>query len=207
MSPFRQCRFSQDNFCSATDTFLNDSFHKKKICRTWGDDIPQTIAETFSKSSSSVWFTNRRNPWHHWFQQDSATGHTANETITSLKQTSCERLISFRRLVTRPLRSCRTIFCEVMCSRLSTQLSPKNWRLWREYSANFRRPSVSIAAKIYRKLHEKWAGPFIRANQGGYLPEVIFKTEWQILISIAKLKPWPQHQFICVLFLHESRVS
>lgn len=66
-----------------------------------------------------------------WFQLEGATCHTAIETINLLKETFAEQIISRRRAVAWPSRSCDlTLFSEVMGSRCSTQISSRRLMTW-----------------------------------------------------------------------------
>lgn len=113
-----------------------------------------------------------------WFQQDGATCHTANETITLLRQSFGDRIMSRNGPVNWPPRSC--------------DLTPMDYFLWgyiksMVYSdkpatidhleVNIRRVISEIRPVMLEKVVQNWTERmvFIRRSRGGHMPEIIFK--------------------------------
>ncbi|GFV35165.1 uncharacterized protein TNCV_2988011 [Trichonephila clavipes] len=113
-----------------------------------------------------------------WFQQDSATCHTARATIDLLKDTFGDRLISRFGPVNWPPRSC--------------DLTPLDYFLWGYVKSlvyadkpqtldhledNIRRVIDDIRPQMLEKVIENWTSKldFIRASRGRPMPEIIFK--------------------------------
>ncbi|GFV90830.1 transposable element Tc3 transposase [Trichonephila clavipes] len=113
-----------------------------------------------------------------WFQQDSATCHTARATIHLLKDTFGNRLISRFGPVNRPPRSC--------------DLTPLDYFLWGYVKSlvyvdkpqtldyledNIRRVIADIRPQMLGKVIENWTSrlDYIRASRGGPMPEIILK--------------------------------
>ncbi|GFV58406.1 uncharacterized protein TNCV_1657681 [Trichonephila clavipes] len=112
-----------------------------------------------------------------WFQQDSATCHTARATIDLLKDTF-DRLISRFGPVNWPPRSC--------------DLTPLDYFLWGYVKSlvyadkpqmldhledNIRRVIADIRPQMLEKVIENWTSrlDYIRASRGSPMPEIIFK--------------------------------
>ncbi|GFW95803.1 DUF4817 domain-containing protein [Trichonephila clavipes] len=113
-----------------------------------------------------------------WFQQDSATCHTARATIDLLKDTFGDRLISRFGPVNWPPRSC--------------DLTPLDYFLWGYVKSlvntdkphtldhledNIRRVIADIRPQMLEKVIENWTSrlDYIRASRGSHMPEIIFK--------------------------------
>ncbi|GFV63647.1 transposable element Tc3 transposase [Trichonephila clavipes] len=113
-----------------------------------------------------------------WFQQDSATGHTARATIDLLKDTFGDRLISRFGHVNWPPRSC--------------DLTPLDYFLWDYVKSlvyadkpqtldhledNIRRVIADIRPQMLEKVIENWTSrlDYIRVSCGSPMPEIIFK--------------------------------
>ncbi|GFS77368.1 DUF4817 domain-containing protein [Trichonephila clavipes] len=113
-----------------------------------------------------------------WFQQDSATCHTARATIDLLKDTLGDRLISRFGPVNWPPRSC--------------DLTPLDYFLWGYVKSliysdkpqtldhledNIRRVIADIRPQMLEKVIENWTSrlDYIRASRGSHMPEIIFK--------------------------------
>ncbi|GFX59929.1 histone-lysine N-methyltransferase SETMAR [Trichonephila clavipes] len=115
-----------------------------------------------------------------WFQQDSATCHTARATIDLLKETFGDRLISR--------------FGPVNWPRTSCDLTPLDYFLWDYVKAlvyadkpqtfdhledNIRRVIADIRPQMLEKVIENWMFrlDYIRASRGSPMPEIIFKIQ------------------------------
>ncbi|GFT13802.1 putative LOC100569746 [Trichonephila clavipes] len=113
-----------------------------------------------------------------WFQQDSATCHTARATIDLLKDTFGDRLISRFGPVNWPPRS--------------YDLTPLDYFLWGYVKSlvyadkpqtlghledNIRRVIADIRPQMLEKVIENWTSrlDYIRASRGSHMPEIIFK--------------------------------
>ncbi|GFV97461.1 putative DD41D transposase [Trichonephila clavipes] len=113
-----------------------------------------------------------------WFQQDSATCHTARATIDLLKDTFGDRLISRFGPVNWPPRSC--------------DLTPLDYFLWGYVKSlvyadkpqtldhledNIRHVIANIWPQMLEKVIESWTSrlDYIRASRGSPMPEIIFK--------------------------------
>ncbi|GFX30396.1 putative LOC100569746 [Trichonephila clavipes] len=113
-----------------------------------------------------------------WFQQDSATCHTARATIDLLKDTFGDRLISRFGPVNWPPRSC--------------DLTPLDYFLWGYVKSlvyadkpqtldhledTIRRVIADIRPQMLEKVIENWTSrlDYIRASRGSPMPEIIFK--------------------------------
>ncbi|GFT26577.1 integrase catalytic domain-containing protein [Trichonephila clavipes] len=113
-----------------------------------------------------------------WFQQDSATCHTARATIDSLKDTFGDRLISRFGSGNWPPRSC--------------DLTPLDYFLWSyvkplvyadkpqtldHLEDNIRRVFADIRPQMLEKVIENWTSrlDYIRASRGSHMSEIIFK--------------------------------
>ncbi|GFW54370.1 uncharacterized protein TNCV_3703301 [Trichonephila clavipes] len=118
-----------------------------------------------------------------WFQQDSATCHTARATIDLLKDTFGDRLISRFGPVNWPPRSC--------------DLTPLDYFLWGYVKSlvyadkpqtldhledNIRRVIADIRPQMLEKVIENWTSrlDYIRASRGSPMPEIIFKIHIKI---------------------------
>ncbi|GFU48862.1 transposable element Tc3 transposase [Trichonephila clavipes] len=117
-----------------------------------------------------------------WFQQDSATCHTARATIDLLKDTFGDRLISRFGPVNWPPRS----------GLQELVLTPLDYFLWGYVKSlvyadkpqtfdhledNIRRVSADIRPQMLEKVIENWTSRLdhIRASRGSPMPEIIFK--------------------------------
>ncbi|GFX11852.1 transposable element Tc3 transposase [Trichonephila clavipes] len=113
-----------------------------------------------------------------WFQQDSATCHTARATIDLLKDTFGDRLISRFGPVNWPPRSC--------------DFTPLDYFLWGYVKSlvyadkpqtldhledNIRRVIADIRPQMLEKVIENWTSrlDYIRASRDSSMPEIIFK--------------------------------
>ncbi|GFU38552.1 putative LOC100569746 [Trichonephila clavipes] len=113
-----------------------------------------------------------------WFQQNSATCHTARATIDILKNTFGDHLISRFGPVNWPPRSC--------------DLTPLDYFLWGYVKSlvyadkpqtldhledNIRRVISDIWPQMLGKVIENWTSrlDYIRASRGSPMPEIIFK--------------------------------
>ncbi|GFT31437.1 DUF4817 domain-containing protein [Trichonephila clavipes] len=113
-----------------------------------------------------------------WFQQDSATCHTACATIDLLKDTFGDHLISRLGPVNWPPRSC--------------DLTPLDYFLWGyvkplvyadkpqtldHLEGNICRVIADIRPQMLEKVIENWTSrlDYIRASRGSHMPEIIFK--------------------------------
>ncbi|GFV98122.1 thyroid receptor-interacting protein 11 [Trichonephila clavipes] len=123
---------------------------------------------------------NNHNVQELWFQQDSATCHTARATIDLLKDTFGDRLISRFGPVNWPLRSC--------------DLTPLDYFLWGYVKSlvyadkpqtldhledNIRRVIADMRSQMLEKVIENWTSrlDYIRASRGNPMPEIIFKID------------------------------
>ncbi|GFV24290.1 transposable element Tc3 transposase [Trichonephila clavipes] len=132
-----------------------------------------------SKYSSQIDSTVTRVIWMElWFQQDSATCHTARATIDLLKDTFGDRLISRFGPVNWPQRSC--------------DLKPLDYFLWGyvkllvyankpqtlgHLEDNIRRVIADIRPQMLEKVIKNWTSrlDYIRVSRGSHMLEIIFK--------------------------------
>ncbi|GFU82672.1 uncharacterized protein TNCV_2900131 [Trichonephila clavipes] len=122
-----------------------------------------------------------------WFQQDSATCHTARATIDLLKDTLGDRLISRFGPVNRPPKSC--------------DLTPLDYFLWGYVKSlvyadkpqtldhledSIRRVIADIRPQMLEKVIENWTSrlDYIRASRGSPMPEIIFKMKQGLVKNV-----------------------
>ncbi|GFT12075.1 uncharacterized protein TNCV_726611 [Trichonephila clavipes] len=113
-----------------------------------------------------------------WFQQDSATCHTARATIDLLKDTVGDRLISRFGPVNWPPRSCDLTpldyFLLVYVKSLVYADKPQTLD---HLEDNIRHVIADIRPQMFEKVIENWTSrlDYIRASRGSHMPEIIFK--------------------------------
>ncbi|GFW18829.1 uncharacterized protein TNCV_5132821 [Trichonephila clavipes] len=150
--------------------FWLNSYVNKQNCRNWSEANPQVYVETTVTS-------RKTDCLELWFQQDSATCHTARAAIDLLKDTFGDRLISRFGPVNWPPRSC--------------DLTPLDYFLWGYVKSfvyanqpqtldhledNIRRVDADIRPEMLEKVIENWTSrlDYIRASRGSHMPEIIF---------------------------------
>ncbi|GFW91310.1 uncharacterized protein TNCV_737251 [Trichonephila clavipes] len=172
--------------------FWLNGYVNKQNCRIWSEPNPQVYVETsLHPEKLTVWcalwaggiigryfFKNDEGHNELWFQQDSATCHTARATIDLLKDTFGDHLISRFGPVNWPPRSC--------------DLTPLDYFLWGYVKSlvyadkpqtldhledNIRRVIADIRPQMLEKVIENWTSrlDYIRASRGSHMPEIIFK--------------------------------
>ncbi|GFV91165.1 transposase [Trichonephila clavipes] len=125
-----------------------------------------------------------------WFQQDSATCHTARATIDLLKDMFGDRLISRFGPVNWPPRSC--------------DLTPLDYILWGyvkslvyadkpqtlDHLEDIHSAIADIRPQMLEKVIENWTSrlDYIRASCGSHMPEIIFKMS-EPIASISSIPP------------------
>ncbi|GFS77498.1 transposable element Tcb1 transposase [Trichonephila clavipes] len=156
----------------ATSTNKTAAFGVKLIHKFNGDRYRVIITNFFIPE------LNNQDVQELWFQQDSATCHTARATIDLLKDTFGDRLISRFGPVNWPPRSC--------------DLTPLDYFLWGYVKSlvyadkpqtldhledNIRRVIADIRPQMFEKVIENWMSRFdyIRSSRGSHMPEIIFK--------------------------------
>ncbi|GFX89356.1 uncharacterized protein TNCV_2201981 [Trichonephila clavipes] len=113
-----------------------------------------------------------------WFQQDSATCHTARATIDLLKDTFGDRLISRFRPVNWPPRSCDlTPLDYFLGGYVKSLVYADKPQTLDHLEDNIRRVIADIRPQILEKVIENWTSrlDYIRSSRGSRMPEIIFK--------------------------------
>ncbi|GFT70242.1 putative transposable element [Trichonephila clavipes] len=113
-----------------------------------------------------------------WFQQDSATCHTAHATIDLLKDTFGDRLISHFGPVNWPPRSCDlTPLDYFLWGYVKSLVYADNPQTLDHLEANIRRVIADIRPQMLEKVIENWTSrlDYIRASRSSHMPEIIFK--------------------------------
>ncbi|GFT15101.1 putative DD41D transposase [Trichonephila clavipes] len=118
-----------------------------------------------------------------WFQQDSATCHTAHDTIDLLKDTFGDRLISRFGPVNWPPRSCDlTPLDYFLWGYVKSLVNADNPQTLDHLEDNIRRVIADIRPQMLEKVIENWTSrlDYIRASRGSPMPEIIFKMSRQL---------------------------
>ncbi|GFV72028.1 putative transposable element [Trichonephila clavipes] len=113
-----------------------------------------------------------------WFQQDSATCHTASATIDLLKDTFGDRLISRFRPVNRPPRSCDlTPLDYFLLGYVKSLVYADKPQTLDHLEDHIRRVIADIRPQMLEKFIENWTSRlnYIRASRCSSMPEIIFK--------------------------------
>ncbi|GFX49736.1 transposable element Tc3 transposase [Trichonephila clavipes] len=113
-----------------------------------------------------------------WFQQDSATCHTARATIDLLKDTFGDRLISRFGPVNWPPRSCDlTPLDYFLRSYVKSLVYVDKPQTLDHLEDNIRRVIADIRSQMLEKVNKNWTSrlDYIRASRGSHMPEIIFK--------------------------------
>ncbi|GFX99116.1 transposable element Tc3 transposase [Trichonephila clavipes] len=109
-----------------------------------------------------------------WFQQDSATCHTARATIDLLKDTFGDRLISRFGPVNWPPR-----FCDLtpLWGYVKSLVYADKPQTLDHLEDNIRRVIADIRPQMLEKVIENWTSrlDYIRASRGSHMPEIIFE--------------------------------
>ncbi|XP_054283494.1 uncharacterized protein LOC129000557 [Macrosteles quadrilineatus] len=113
-----------------------------------------------------------------WFQQDGATCHTANDTIGLLAETFGERIISFRRSVNWPPRSCDIAPTDFfLWGYVKSQIYADEPQTLNDLEANIPRVIGGIQPQLLERVFKNWTSRlgFLRERNGAHMPEIIFK--------------------------------
>ncbi|GFV07234.1 uncharacterized protein TNCV_1312321 [Trichonephila clavipes] len=113
-----------------------------------------------------------------WFQQDSATCHTARATIDLLKDTFGDRLISRFGSVNWPPRSCDlTALDYFLWGYVKSLVYADKPQTLDHLEDNIRRVIADIRPQMLEKVIENWTSilDYIQASRGSPMPEIIFK--------------------------------
>ena len=113
-----------------------------------------------------------------WFQQDGATCHTARETINLLKESFGERLISRYGPVNWPPRSCDISPLDFfLWGYIKSRVYKNNPTTLEELEENIRTVIAEIQQDLLQKVCTNWTTrlQYVRINQGGHMPQIIFK--------------------------------
>lgn len=114
-----------------------------------------------------------------WFQQDGATCHTANETVTLLHEQFEGSLISRNGDVNWPPRSCDlTPLDFFLWGFLKSRVYADKPRTVEALKANIRREIAAIEPHLCNQVIENWTRRIrlTRQSRGGHLMDIIFKT-------------------------------
>ncbi|GFY15480.1 uncharacterized protein TNCV_1572911 [Trichonephila clavipes] len=127
-----------------------------------------------------------------WFQQDSATCHTARATIDLLKDTFGDRLISRFGPVNWPPRSCDlTLLDYFLWGYVKSLVYADKPQTLDHLEDNICRVIADIRPQMLEKVIENWTSrlDYIRASRGSPMPEIIFKMYPRPISSNQKTLP------------------
>ncbi|GFV59406.1 transposable element Tc3 transposase [Trichonephila clavipes] len=113
-----------------------------------------------------------------WFQEDSATCHTARATIDLLKDTLGDRLISCFGPVNWPPRSCDlTSLDYFLWGYVKSLVYADKPQMLDHLKDKIRRVIADIRPQMLENVIENWTSKldYIRASRGSPMPEIIFK--------------------------------
>lgn len=114
-----------------------------------------------------------------WFQQDGATPHFANATITLLEEKFGESIISRNATVNWPPRSCDlTPLDFFLWGYLKSLVYENKPRTIDALKLNIERCIAEIRADLLEKVIENWVHRIhsCRRSRGGHLNDVLFRT-------------------------------